>query len=259
MLAWKVAPALAMGNTVVLKPAEWTPLTALLFADICNQAGVPPGVVNIVTGDGEVGEMIVTSDVDKVAFTGSTAVGRRIRELTAGTGKALSLELGGKGPYIVFEDADIDSAVEGVVDAIWFNQGQVCCAGSRLLVQEGIADAFHAKLRARMDRLRIGDPLDKCIDIGAIVHPRQRARIADMLAAHPEGETYQTQAPEGCFLSAHADHRPAARLAADAAGDLRPRAGRHDLPHTRRSGGDRKFHPLRPRRLGLVRKHQSGA
>ncbi|SHF52202.1 aldehyde dehydrogenase (NAD+) [Loktanella atrilutea] len=200
MLAWKIAPALAMGNTVVLKPAEWTPLTALLFADICNQAGVPPGVVNIVTGDGEVGEMIVTSDVDKVAFTGSTAVGRRIRELTAGTGKALSLELGGKGPYIVFEDADIDSAVEGVVDAIWFNQGQVCCAGSRLLVQEGIADAFHAKLRARMDKLRIGDPLDKCIDIGAIVHPRQRARIADMLAAHPEGETYQTQAPDGCFF-----------------------------------------------------------
>ena len=200
MLAWKIAPALAMGNTVVLKPAEWTPLTALLFADICNQAGVPPGVVNIVTGDGAVGEMIVTADVDKVAFTGSTAVGRRIRELTAGTGKALSLELGGKGPYIVFEDADIDSAVEGVVDAIWFNQGQVCCAGSRLLVQEGIADTFHAKLRARMDKLRIGDPLDKCIDIGAIVHPRQRARIADMLAAHPEGETYQTSAPDGCFF-----------------------------------------------------------
>ncbi|MBU2359247.1 MAG: aldehyde dehydrogenase family protein [Alphaproteobacteria bacterium] len=199
MLAWKIAPALAMGNTVVLKPAEWTPLTALLFADICGQAGVPPGVVNIVTGDGGVGEMIVTSDVDKVAFTGSTAVGRRIRELTAGTGKALSLELGGKGPYIVFEDADIDSAVEGVVDAIWFNQGQVCCAGSRLLVQEGIADTFYAKLKSRMDGLRIGDPLDKCIDIGAIVHPRQRARIADMLAAHPEGETYQTKAPEGCF------------------------------------------------------------
>ncbi|MFZ3582994.1 aldehyde dehydrogenase family protein [Loktanella sp. DJP18] len=199
MLAWKIAPALAMGNTVVLKPAEWTPLTALLFADICNQAGVPPGVVNIVTGDGEVGEMIVTADVDKVAFTGSTAVGRRIRELTAGTGKALSLELGGKGPYIVFEDADIDSAVEGLVDAIWFNQGQVCCAGSRLLVQEGIADAFYAKLKSRMDGLRIGDPLDKCIDIGAIVHPRQRARIADMLAAHPEGETYQTAAPDGCF------------------------------------------------------------
>ncbi|SEM98331.1 aldehyde dehydrogenase (NAD+) [Loktanella fryxellensis] len=200
MLAWKVAPALAMGNTVVLKPAEWTPLTALLFADICGQAGVPPGVVNIVTGDGTVGEMIVTADVDKVAFTGSTTVGRRIRELTAGSGKALSLELGGKGAYIVFEDADIDSAVEGIVDAIWFNQGQVCCAGSRLLVQEGIAEAFYAKLRARMDGLRIGDPLDKCIDMGAIVHPRQRARIADLLAAHPEGESHQTRAPDGCYF-----------------------------------------------------------
>ena len=199
MLAWKIAPALAMGNTVVLKPAEWTPLTALLFADICNQAGVPPGVVNIVTGDGTVGEMIVTADVDKVAFTGSTAVGRRIREATAGTGKALSLELGGKGPYIVFEDADIDSAVEGLVDAIWFNQGQVCCAGSRLLVQEGIADTFYTKLKARMDGLRIGNPLDKCIDIGAIVHPRQLDRITRMLAAHPEGDLYQTTAPEGCF------------------------------------------------------------
>ncbi|MEH6737903.1 MAG: aldehyde dehydrogenase family protein, partial [Sulfitobacter sp.] len=131
MLAWKVAPALAMGNTVVLKPAEYTSLTALLFADICGQAGVPKGVVNIVTGDGAVGEMIVTADVDKVAFTGSTAVGRRIREATAGSGKALTLELGGKSPYIVFDDADLDSAVEGLVDAIWFNQGQVCCAGSR--------------------------------------------------------------------------------------------------------------------------------
>ncbi len=199
MLAWKIAPALAMGNTVVLKPAEWTPLTALLFADICTQAGVPPGVVNIMTGDGTVGEMIVTADVDKVAFTGSTAVGRRIRTLTAGSGKALSLELGGKGPYIVFEDADIDSAVEGLVDAIWFNQGQVCCAGSRLLVQEGISDAFYSKLRRRMDGLRIGNPLDKSIDVGAIVHPQQRDRIADLLATHTEGDTYAVTAPTGCF------------------------------------------------------------
>ena len=138
MLAWKIAPALAMGNTVVLKPAEWTSLTALLFADICRRAGLPEGVVNIVTGDGTVGEMIVTHEgVDKIAFTGSTTVGRRIREITAGSGKALTLELGGKSPYVVFDDADIDSAVEGLVDAIWFNQGQVCCAGSRLLVQEG--------------------------------------------------------------------------------------------------------------------------
>ena len=161
MLAWKIAPALAMGNTVVLKPAEYTSLTALLFADICKQAGVPNGVVNIVTGDGAVGEMIVAADVDKIAFTGSTAVGKLIRKATAGSGKSLTLELGGKSPYIVFDDADLDSAVEGLVDAIWFNQGQVCCAGSRLLVHEPIAETFYAKLKARMDKLRIGSPLDK--------------------------------------------------------------------------------------------------
>ncbi len=199
MLAWKVAPALAMGNTVVLKPAEYTSLTALLFADLCRQAGVPKGVVNIVTGDGAVGEMIVNAEVDKIAFTGSTAVGRRIREATAGSGKALTLELGGKSPYIVFDDADLDSAVEGLVDAIWFNQGQVCCAGSRLIVQEGVAERFHTKLRARMDKLRIGDPLDKCIDIGAIVDPVQLDHIHRMVDANQEGETYhaQTPLPEG--------------------------------------------------------------
>ncbi|RLJ60690.1 aldehyde dehydrogenase (NAD+) [Litoreibacter meonggei] len=199
MLSWKIAPALAMGNTVVLKPAEYTSLTALLFAEICDQVGLPKGVVNIVTGDGAVGEMITASDVDKLAFTGSTEVGRIIRKATAGSGKALSLELGGKSPYIVFDDADLDSAVEGLVDAIWFNQGQVCCAGSRLLVQEGIADSFYRKLKSRMDGLRIGDPLDKCIDVGAIVDPIQRATIADMVASNDEGETYQTSAPEGCF------------------------------------------------------------
>jgi aldehyde dehydrogenase (NAD+) len=166
MLAWKIAPALAMGNTVVLKPAEYTSLTALLFAQICQQAGVPKGVVNIVTGDAAVGEMIVAADVDKIAFTGSTQVGRIIREATAGTGKALTLELGGKSPYIIFDDADIDSAVEGLVDAIWFNQGQVCCAGSRLLVQEGIADDVYARLKTRMKALRVGNPLDKSIDVG---------------------------------------------------------------------------------------------
>jgi aldehyde dehydrogenase (NAD+) len=199
MLAWKVAPALATGNTVVLKPAEWTPLTALLFADICRQAGLPKGVVNIVTGDGAVGEMIVAAEVDKIAFTGSTEVGRRIREATAGSGKALTLELGGKSPYIVFEDADLDSAVEGLVDAIWFNGGQVCCAGSRLLVQEGVAGRFHTKLKARMEKLRIGDPLDKCIDIGAIVDPVQHQRIAEMVAAS-DGEIFQPgPCPEGCF------------------------------------------------------------
>ncbi|MCI5098808.1 aldehyde dehydrogenase family protein [Phaeobacter italicus] len=202
MLAWKVAPAIAMGNTVVLKPAEYTSLTALLFADICRQAGLPKGVVNIVTGDGAVGEMIVNADVDKIAFTGSTAVGRKIREATAGSGKALTLELGGKSPYIVFDDADIDSAIEGLVDAIWFNQGQVCCAGSRLLVQEGIADRFHDKLRARMDKLRVGNPLDKCIDVGAIVDPVQLNTISEMVAANTAGKVHQARVdmPEGgCF------------------------------------------------------------
>ncbi|KAA9010478.1 aldehyde dehydrogenase family protein [Histidinibacterium aquaticum] len=202
MLAWKIAPALAAGNTVVLKPAEYTSLTALLFADICRQAGVPKGVVNIVTGDGAVGEMIVNAEVDKIAFTGSTAVGRRIREATAGTGKALTLELGGKSPYIVFDDADLDSAVEGLVDAIWFNGGQVCCAGSRLLVQEGVAERFHEKLKARMDKLRVGDPLDKSIDVGAIVDPVQLQTITRMVEENTEGETYRaevTMPAEGCF------------------------------------------------------------
>ncbi len=203
MLAWKIAPAIAMGNTVVLKPAEYTSLTALLFADICQQAGLPKGVVNIVTGDGAVGEMIVHAEVDKIAFTGSTSVGRRIREATAGSGKALTLELGGKSPYIVFDDADLDSAVEGLVDAIWFNQGQVCCAGSRLLVQEGIADRFYTKLKARMDKLRLGSPLDKSIDIGALVDPVQLQTVSAMVAANEAGETYQPalRLPEtGCYF-----------------------------------------------------------
>ena len=199
MLAWKIAPALAMGNTVVLKPAEYTSLSAMFFCEICTAAGVPPGVVNIITGDGETGAALVNADVDKIAFTGSTAVGRIIREQTAGTGKSLSLELGGKSPYIVFEDADIDSAVEGLVDAIWLNSGQVCCAGSRLLVQEGIAYQFYAKLRTRMDGLRIGDPMDKCIDIGTIVDPVQLAQIKAMVDANTAGETYQCAAPDGCF------------------------------------------------------------
>jgi aldehyde dehydrogenase (NAD+) len=178
MLAWKIAPALAMGNTVVLKPAEWTSLTALAFAEICQEIGLPPGVVNIVTGDGAVGELIVKHPgIDKIAFTGSTEVGRIIRKTTAGSGKKLSLELGGKSPFVVFDNADLDSVVEGVVDAIWFNQGQVCCAGSRLLVQEGVAPRLIAKLRARMEKLRVGDPLDKAIDIGAIVAPAQLQKI----------------------------------------------------------------------------------
>jgi len=182
MLAWKIAPALAMGNTVVLKPAEFTSLTALLFADICHGLGLPPGVVNIITGDGKAGAALVGHpDVDKIAFTGSTEVGRIIRIATAGSGKKLSLELGGKSPFIVFEDADLDSVVEGVVDAIWFNQGQVCCAGSRILAQESIAPRLVEKLRARMETLRVGSPLDKSVDIGAIVAPVQLETIQGLV------------------------------------------------------------------------------
>ncbi len=178
MLAWKVAPAIAMGNTVVLKPAPYTSLTALMFGEILAEAGLPPGVVNIVTGGDETGEAITSSaQFDKIAFTGSTPVGKIIRRVTAGSGKKISLELGGKSPFIVFDDADQDAAVEGLVDAIWFNQGQVCCAGSRLLVQESIADSFFEKVKRRMSELRIGDPLDKGIDIGAIVDPVQQETI----------------------------------------------------------------------------------
>jgi aldehyde dehydrogenase (NAD+) len=174
MLAWKIAPAIAMGNTVVLKPASYTRLTALLFAEVVAEAGIPPGVINVITGSSKAGSMIVTHpDVDKIAFTGSTEVGRILRRQTAGTGKKISLELGGKSPFIVFEDADLDGAVEGVVDAIWFNQGQVCCAGSRLLVQENVAEVFINKLKTRMNHMRVGDPLDKCIDMGAIVDQSQ--------------------------------------------------------------------------------------
>ncbi len=183
MLAWKIAPALATGNTVVLKPAELTPLTALAFAELCQEAGLPAGVVNIVTGDGSTGEALVKHpDVDKIAFTGSTEVGRAIRSATAGSHKRLSLELGGKSPFIIFDDADLDSAVEGLVDGIWFNQGQVCCAGSRLLMQESIAEPLIAKIRDRMTTLRIGPPLDKAIDIGAIVAQVQLDRIQRMVA-----------------------------------------------------------------------------
>jgi aldehyde dehydrogenase (NAD+) len=182
MLAWKIAPALATGNTVVLKPAEYTPLTALAFAGICQEIGLPAGVVNIVTGDGSTGEALVKHpDVDKIAFTGSTEVGRAIRSATAPTHKKLSLELGGKSPFIVFEDADLDSVVEGLVDGIWFNQGQVCCAGSRLLMQESIAEALIGKIRERMSTLRAGPPLDKAIDIGAIVARVQLDRIQRMV------------------------------------------------------------------------------
>ena len=205
MLAWKVAPAVAAGCTVVLKPAEFTPLTALAFAELAHEAGLPPGVLNILTGDGTTGAALVDHpDVDKLAFTGSTEVGRIIRKATAGSGKKLSLELGGKSPFIVFEDADLDSVVEGVVDAIWFNQGQVCCAGSRLLVQEGIAERLIEKLRVRMERLRVGSPLDKAVDMGAIVAPVQLERIRS-LVQQGEREGAQMWQPswavpkDGCF------------------------------------------------------------
>ncbi|MDZ4763097.1 MAG: aldehyde dehydrogenase family protein [Chloroflexota bacterium] len=175
MLAWKIAPAIALGNTIVIKPAPATPLTALLFAEIAADAGLPPGVINVVTGGDRAGAALTAhADIDKIAFTGSTNVGRIIRRVTAGTGKRLSLELGGKSPFVVFDDADQDAAIEGLVDAIWFNQGQVCCAGSRVLVQEDIADGFLDKVRTRMAKLRVGDSLDKGIDIGAIVDAQQR-------------------------------------------------------------------------------------
>ena len=221
MLAWKIAPALAAGNTVVLKPAEFTPLTALAFAEICREAGLPKGVVNIVTGDGATGEALVAHPgVDKVAFTGSTDVGRLIRAATAGSGKALSLELGGKSPFLVFDDADLDGAVEGVVDAIWFNQGQVCCAGSRLLVQEGVANRFYAKLKRRMGTLRMGDPLDKSVDVGAIVAPVQLQRIRDLVhQGEAEGATlFQAEGAvpaTGCYFppTLFTDVAPASTIA----------------------------------------------
>ena len=182
MLSWKIAPALATGNTVVLKPAETTPLTAMFFAELCIEAKIPPGVVNIVNGDGETGSLIVNNDkISKIAFTGSTDIGRFIRKETAGKNRKLTLELGGKSAFIVFDDADLDSAVEGVVDSIWFNQGEVCCAGSRLLVQEGIKDRFITKLKRRMSKLRLGDPLDKSTDIGAINSLQQLKRIKSLV------------------------------------------------------------------------------
>jgi aldehyde dehydrogenase (NAD+) len=205
MLAWKIAPAIAMGNTVVLKPAEFTSLTALYFAELCQEAGVPPGVINIITGAGETGAALVKhAGVAKIAFTGSTEVGRIIREQTAGSGKKLTLELGGKSAFIVFEDADLDGAVEGLIDAIWFNQGQVCCAGSRLLVEEGVAEIMVDKIKRRLSTFRIGDPLDKSIDMGALVDPVQRQRV-DALVRQGEAQGATVWRPdipcptEGCF------------------------------------------------------------
>ena len=199
MLAWKVAPALACGNTVVFKPAEQTSLTALLFAEVCQEVALPAGVFNLVTGDGDVGKAITAHPgIAKIAFTGSTEVGRLIRLATAGSGKKLSLELGGKSPYLVFADADLDAAVEGIVDSIWFNQGEVCCAGSRLLVHEGTAQKLLAKLKARMAKIRVGDPLDKSIDMGALVDRTQWERVNGFVErARAEGaEVFQACATE---------------------------------------------------------------
>ncbi len=196
MLAWKIAPALACGNTVVLKPAETTPLTALAFADICRQADLPPGVVNIVTGAGSTGSALVGHDgVDKVAFTGSTAVGREIARSVAGSRKKVTLELGGKAANVVFDDAPLDEAVEGIVNGIYFNQGHVCCAGSRLLVQESIADDVMARLRRRLTTLRLGDPLDKNTDIGAINSAEQLDRIRMLSAAGEQEGAERWSAP----------------------------------------------------------------
>ncbi len=205
MLSWKIAPALAAGNTVVLKPAEYTSLSGLYFAQLCMEAGLPDGVVNIITGDGQTGALLVDHpQVAKVAFTGSTEVGRLIRARTAGSGKALSLELGGKSPFVVFEDADLDAAVEGLVDAIFFNQGEVCCAGSRLLVQESIEAALTEKLKARLGSFRIGDPLDKTVDMGALADPVQQQRITTLVnQAVSEGATlWHAPVPcpaQGCY------------------------------------------------------------
>ncbi|XP_072045123.1 aldehyde dehydrogenase family 16 member A1-like [Amphiura filiformis] len=205
LLTWKVCPALAMGNTIILKPATFTRLSALLLAQICAEAGLPPGVFNVVTGGGAFGSKLAThGDVDKVAFTGSTEVGQILRRATAGTGKKLSLELGGKSPFVVFDSADLDSAVEGIVDAIWFNQGQVCSAGSRLIVQETVAPALVDKLRDRILNLRLGDSLDKSVDMGAIVDPSQKKTVEQYVEeARSEGaeiiQNWDCVPKQGCY------------------------------------------------------------
>ena len=250
MLAWKIAPALACGNTVVLKPAETTPLTALLFAEICQQADLPPGVVNIVTGAGETGRAIVSHpDVDKVAFTGSTEVGKAIARAVAGTDKKVTLELGGKAANIVFDDAPLDQAVEGIVNGIFFNQGHVCCAGSRLLVQESVADEVIERLKRRMATLRVGDPLDKNTDVGAINSAEQLAKIRELSEVGEAEGAERWSAPcdlpdQRLLVRPDRLHRRLAGPPHRARGDLRPGPVGADLPHARRR---RSRRPTTPR------------
>ena len=259
MLAWKIAPALACGNTVVLKPAETTPLTALAFAEICQQADLPPGVVNIVTGAGETGRALVTHPgIDKVAFTGSTEVGKEIARACAPTRKKVTLELGGKAANIVFEDAAVDQAVEGIVNGIFFNQGHVCCAGSRLLVQESVYDEVLASLRRRLATLRLGDPLDKNTDVGAINSAAQLAKIrelSDIGAAEGARTLVGAVRPagEGLLVPAHGVHRRLPGAPHRPRGDLRPGAVRPDVPDARRGAGEGQQHAVRPVGRGLDR------
>ena len=206
MLSWKIAPALAMGNTIIFKAAEQTPLTAMFFAQLCEEAGLPSGVINMINGDGVIGaELAAHKGVDKVAFTGSTAVGRSIRESTAGQGKKLTLELGGKSAFIVFEDADLDAAVEGLVDSIWLNQGEVCCAGSRLLVQAEVADELHQKIKQRIKTLRLGLSLDKSTDIGSLVSKTQFQRVSEMVG---EGLNHGGELFQACDLNSERNYYP---------------------------------------------------
>ena len=251
MLAWKIAPALACGNTVVLKPAETTPLTALIFADICRQAELPPGVVNVVTGDGTTGGHLVRHpDIDKVAFTGSTEVGKLIMKELAGRNVKLTLELGGKAANIVFDDAALDQAVEGIVNGIYFNQGHVCCAGSRLLAQESIYEPLIDKLKRRLTTLRVGDPLDKNTDVGAINSKAQLDRITELVASgEAEGaEIYQPECklPErGLLVRADALHERRAEPPHRAGGDLRAGALGADVPDARGGGREGEQHGVR--------------
>ena len=270
MLAWKIAPALAAGNTVVLKPAETTPLTALLFADVCRQAELPPGVVNIVTGDGRTGAALVKHDgVDKIAFTGSTEVGKAIQRELAGTGTKLTLELGGKAANIIFDDAALDQAVEGIVNGIYFNQGHVCCAGSRLLVQESIYEPTIGKLKRRLETLRLGDPLDKNTDIGAINSKAQLEKITELVeSGKAEGaEIYQPpcRLPEKGYWFAPTVFTNVAQSYRIAQEEIfGPVLSRADLPHPGGGGREGEQHRLRPlgRRLdgeGLAHPLDGGA